>query len=47
MPQRGIEEMETAERLNSDDSYVLGFLGYPYAVTDRRPRSLESAATFG
>ena len=37
MPQRGIEEMETAERLNSDDSYVLGFLGYAYAVTDRRP----------
>ena len=41
MPQRGIEEMETAERLNSDDSYVLGFLGYGYAVTGRRADALK------
>jgi tetratricopeptide (TPR) repeat protein len=41
MPQRGIEEMETAERLNSDDSYVLGYLGYGYAVMGRRADALK------
>ena len=36
MPQRGIEEMETALRLTPDDPLGLGFVGYAYAVTGRR-----------
>jgi tetratricopeptide (TPR) repeat protein len=36
MQHRAIEELETARRDGPDDVFVLGLLGYGYAVTGRR-----------
>ena len=46
MQQRGIEELEAARRDEPDDVFVLGLLGYGYAVTGRPADALKILQRF-